>query len=506
MKPSDYNLVVPGDTYRPLQTYAIDRACHTGRRFILIDAPPGSGKSLIGLTIAARLGARSITLTADKLLQKQYLNTAPDALLIMGRNEYPCYVDPSLTVDKAHCGVESGAPRGACPYKRTGDCIYYKLTGQLRKGVDRAILNYSYYLHLRFFTAMSNPSLLICDEADLVEAQLLDFVGVNIQRDTLRELDLPEIPYGADIRALRLWIAENIHSINMGLQESDNMSHEYILWDRLRRMTDIIEKTVEDEAWVLDQNPYAVRVKPLEVSQAELPGGHSPLDLLSDDGRMIFMSASILSPHIFCDTLGLELHDVEYISLPSTFPRENRPIVVEPVVRMTSKTKVDAWPKMVEALDEKLERYIGKRGLIHTASYALANYVKDHSRWGDYMILPGKRGRKDALEGHQARRGFLLSPSMTRGVDLHDDLCDVIIWLKIPYLDLGDPWVKARQRLNGRWYQYETVKAFIQGCGRGVRSDTDRCTVYVLDAMFDSMYKQTRHYIPDWFKEAIEWK
>lgn len=524
MKPSELGLVVPGDEFRDRQWETIEETTDTNKRYILIDAPPGSGKSVIGLGAAQRTGLPAIVLTADKLLQAQYQSVSPDnTLLLMGRNEYRCLADKAgeMTVDKAPCQFLG------CPHKRSGDCPYYGLTKELKENLrsyTAAIMNYTHYLFMRRYAGLGHSGTLVCDEADLLEKELLGFTGVSLRNSLLFKYGLkPPVP-GADLSEVILWAANQaaVIGVLMGryaprgdpnrttiedveaAMEGDESMKNYLGIQRLRQMNNVIRTAVKEEEWVLDRDPDGLRIKPLNIAEAEVDGAGPPMDFLMDNAqKVVFMSGTILNAGAFCDILGLDMKRVLYIELPSTFRPERRPVIYDPVARMTNATKLDAWPDMVSGLDERLERFIGKRGLIHTSSYELAHYVKRHSRYGDYMYVPGREARKDVIASHSERRGFIVSPSMMRGVDLHHDLCDVIFWLKVPYADLSDPWVSARAKQSKKWYLYETLKNFIQGSSRGMRSSDDRCVTYVLDEMFMSLYKQVKYMVPNWFKEAL---
>ena len=85
------------------------------------------------------------------------------------------------------------------------------------------------------------------------------------------------------------------------------------------------------------------------------PYSHDTLFKLG--GRVLMMSATIVDKNIFCSSLGLDLNDVAYLSIPSPFPIENRPIHYIPVGSM-SKSMIDkTLPIMVETVKMLLEKH-----------------------------------------------------------------------------------------------------------------------------------------------------
>ena len=97
---------------------------------------------------------------------------------------------------------------------------------------------------------------------------------------------------------------------------------------------------------------------------------------------------------------------------------------------------------------------------------------------------------------------MLVSPSLREGVDLPDDFLRFQIVTKMPFPDLGDPWTRARQERDPRWYALETAKALVQAYGRSCRHAEDHGVTYVLDAQFARFLRQYRVLLPPWFLDA----
>ena len=97
----------------------------------------------------------------------------------------------------------------------------------------------------------------------------------------------------------------------------------------------------------------------------------------------------------------------------------------------------------------------------------------------------------------------LISPSLSEGLDLKDDLSRFCIICKVPYASLGDPWVKARMEKNNIWYTINAAQTLIQMTGRSIRSETDYCDTYILDSNFLQFAKQSFNLLPNWWKDSV---
>lgn len=104
-------------TLSAAQTRAVDTAL--GRRYGVIEAPPGAGKTITGLTVVARRGQRTLWLTHTKELAYQLIDRAG---MVLG-----------LTSDEV--GLVGD---GAC---RIGDQLTVALVQSLARGIPSALLD-----------------------------------------------------------------------------------------------------------------------------------------------------------------------------------------------------------------------------------------------------------------------------------------------------------------------------------------------------------------------------
>jgi len=220
--------------------------------------------------------------------------------------------------------------------------------------------------------------------------------------------------------------------------------------------------------------------------------------------KVLFMSATLIQIDKFFEMVGVDPKDAGKLSLPSPFPTKNRPILFVPIGRMTSKEIDDSLPKLVEAVRSVLEAHKNEKGIIHTHSYKIANFLKRKIKSRRLLIsTPTNRDEilKKHIRGNKAT--VLISPSMTEGVDLEGDSSRFQIICKVPYPYLGDKLVKKRMNKWKWWYPFQTSKTVIQSVGRSVRSETDTAVTYILDADWERFYDRNRQLFPSDFHRCM---
>jgi len=100
----------------------------------------------------------------------------------------------------------------------------------------------------------------------------------------------------------------------------------------------------------------------------------------------------------------------------------------------------------------------------------------------------------------------LMGPSLLEGLDLKDNFSRFQIFAKVPYLSLGDRFVKTKLQINPSWYQWKAIINILQGTGRSVRSEEDWATTYILDASLADLIHKNRASFPVEFMSRIQIK
>src|ERR1700733_2118927 len=101
------------DTIRPHQQAALSQILTqfaAGSKVVMLDAPTGSGKTLIGELTAQSLNVRALYLCSSLSLQSQFHRDFPRSVILKGRANYPTHDAP---------GTFPGLNAGDCDKSRT---------------------------------------------------------------------------------------------------------------------------------------------------------------------------------------------------------------------------------------------------------------------------------------------------------------------------------------------------------------------------------------------------
>jgi Rad3-related DNA helicase len=234
--------------------------------------------------------------------------------------------------------------------------------------------------------------------------------------------------------------------------------------------------------------------------QAIWPGRYAERYLWSGVEKIVLISATLRPKAL--EILGLKPNDYRFKEWPRIFPAANNPVVWVPTGRMGRKADDTERMKSVDRFDEVFEEYgWEKKGIVQVPSYKLAEWLRQHSRFGKFMHI-NKSGEavQTAEEFRKAKApAVLVSPSFTEGWDFADDACEWIVVLKLPYPDQSDPVIVARSDSDREFYDYVTMQTLVQECGRGCRHEADKCIVIITDDAVGKFRKYAAKHAPSWF-------
>jgi len=217
------------------------------------------------------------------------------------------------------------------------------------------------------------------------------------------------------------------------------------------------------------------------------------------------MSGTILDKNLFCELNGLNVDKSSYYSIKSPFPINNRPIYYMPLGKMSYKNKDETFKKYIPYIEKILEKYKNKKGIIHTNSFELANWIKKTVK-NKRLIFHDSSNKDEMLKKHfeTEEPTVIVSPSMGTGVSFDNDKARFQIIAKIPYPSLASQKNKMRQSTNPDWYSWKTVAGLIQMTGRSVRSDVDYADTIIIDGGFGDIIKYSSQFLPEWIQDAIK--
>lgn len=497
---------------------------------VFLQAPTGTGKSLIGESVRRLMAGDSVYACSTKALQDQFTHDFPYAKVIKGRSNY---LTQSGAIDQFGNQVRAGKEWSAvtcadCTFTPSDpDCNWcdsqplcpYVTARNTAEAAELAVLNTSYLFTVSKNMGASrflNRRLAILDEADLLETELLGHVEVTISKRLMDKMRLgPPAKKTKDESWLEWITITALPTIRKYLASLGSPGPQMDLqtFREHRRISDLIQRlrAIEEElkvspkgSWVYDgYDSGNVIFRPVKVGKygAELLWPHAE--------KFLLMSATVLSADLMAEELGLST-PYELVDIPSNFPIENRQINVVPVADMAYKNRDTAWPAMVQAIRSVLARHPDERCLVHCVSYELARYITGELTSSSDVQRPvisytSSQEKAAALDRYLSHpQAVMVAASMDRGIDLPDDKCRVQIVAKIPYPNVKDKRISARMYSAGgqAWYRMQTVRSLIQMTGRGVRSDTDYATTYILDKQFLKL-NQNKSLFPIWWSEAL---
>ena len=495
---SEWKSAFPFATFREHQEEAIVSIFEAfkEKKFVILEAPTGSGKSAIGMTLA-RIFSRSHLLTIQKILQDQYARDFDDIYVMKGRSNYVCSVN-GKDCSKGECRKNaSKISRHHCPYKVARD---------IAEKSRKTLHNFdSFYYQKSFF---SKRPLMIIDECHNIEGKFMNFISFTIN-NKLIPVKIPELDSLEDYTE---FIKEDYFPpIEKLIEEHEakasRTEEEIELYDILiniaKRINIFLVSRKRKKEYIFEYKQdgpnQRLVFKPIEVGEyCYLIYGHAH--------KILLMSATILNPPQFARNSGIPLDDYEYIEVPSTFPAENRQIHITSELDLRWKTMAHEIVKIPKVIKRYLNMYPDEKGIIHTHTNKLVEYIRKNVRSNRFLFKDDFVDVFQLLKVHEKKEASVIVASgFSEGLDLKDELSRFQLILKVPYPDLKDKQLRKRMETDKDYYGYLTGLKLVQSYGRSVRSKEDYCDTYILDRNFKMFYGMYKKMLPKWFKEAIEW-
>ncbi len=537
MPRQDWRPHFPLPTPRPEQARALDWICEqfeVGHRRVICELGTGVGKSAIAVTMGAWLEKREggrericdfaevdcspgvTVLTSQKVLQDQYVRDFEEARDLRAAANFKCHGPVNGTcgetsrVRKA-VGMEmsQGSLRcTACPYRAAKQAFIDSPVG---------VTNYSFHLSEAMYAGEIPPRrLLVLDEAHNVEDEVRRWTSVEVSEDECDEL---KVEYPAEgsvdpfdwLQGFRSSLAIRLESMGRKLKQfvsAGNLGAKAV--KSLANDNDRLDKRLCQINRLLDKGGRAL------VSWQEDPVKHrrsiryQPLDvrglvqdtLYSRASAVLLMSATLLDRDVFRSSVGLP--EAPYLSIPTPFRAEAFGLSFRPVGRMTRDHIERTLRDYPRAIRRILAENPDSKGIIHTTNYRITRELREALRDEPRLLFQtGAGDREGMLRMHVESMAptVLVSPSMMEGLDLRDDLGRFQVMCKVPYPDLSDPIVKAKDR---DWYNWRTVRTLVQALGRSVRSESDWTKTFILDESFIDLLERAGRMLPSHLRDNIK--
>jgi Rad3-related DNA helicase len=488
----------------------VSRICSSPRKYVVVAAPTGSGKSLISAAAFAVMGERGIVTTATRALQAQIGRDFPSAILLRGKSNHPCVHPDSArwgkpTVADAPCrdGME-------CSLRDEG-CNYFD---DLRRAKihDFVATNYQ----MLALTEGLEPDMVCLDEAHDAEDELRRAVSKSIRRGQIADFCLGAPPPEGSSRAVWFqWIKERRDPIEDLLLKYRKQGASGDKWSREMSaaaldtlsggtMAESADCVVHD---TVDNGVKSVNFVPLDL--------YRHVHLLTKGARRVILLSATITPAALRGLIPPG-EEVDFVEVPCTFPVENRRVVILDAPMVKYNMSQTDWGRWMDVLRETVSIHVEAKlnGIVHAGSYDRAAKIAEALRFvGPGLVLHsqwrggGISNLADAVAEFRKRGAqggaVLVSPSAHTGYDFPDDECRFQIIPKIMFPDSRDPVTKALQDRDSEWGLARAATKMMQAAGRGVRSETDWCRTYVIDGNAGWFTGKAGKFMPGWFREGL---
>jgi Rad3-related DNA helicase len=515
------------------------------KKFFLLNLPVGTGKSHLALMISewyrknVDRRARVDIITNSKILQDQYADTYKSISDLKGKDNYEC--------EQYSCSCAQGAEFNKLNKTTCETCPYSNARESYMGGGISLTNFYLYILYAMYNQKMMEnrgARVLIVDEAHDFDDVMSDFVSIRMTEGIIKKFMFSDEKnlikklksvsnieqYVSYLRILNSEILSTVESMEKGIgSKSRNVREDkrdlklsklfksknsdvkvMQLVNDLRQYQVKIELFLKEfkenpNNWVLESR-YNEKLRQKELSLEPI-WAYDYLDkyVFSNYDMVFLMSGTILDKNLFCQLNGLDIKKAAYYSIESPFPVRNRPLYYMPVGKMSYKSKEETFKRYIPYIKKILDKYEGKKGIIHTNSFELANWIQKSIK-DPRLVYHDSSNKDEVLKMHfeSDEPTVIVSPSMGTGVSFDDDRARFQIIAKVPYPSLASQKNKLRQSNNPAWYAWKTVSGIIQMTGRVVRSNTDHADTIIIDGSFGDVIKHSSHFLPQWVQGAIK--
>lgn len=322
------------DSLRPQQVSAIQeiiREFNNNKNIIFLDAPTGSGKTLIGEMVRRNLDCRGIYLCSSLALQSQFSRDFPEAAVLKGRSNYPTadnmYKFPTITAADCikeritvpacvDCDPHDCDERMHCKWCHPVSSCPYEVAKATAIRSQLVCTNTYYFLYEANYigTLTLNRGLIVVDEADTLETIILSFVTVQVSSKQAREYGI-EAPSKKTVESAWVEWADSAKKILSDCLKSATARGSSLEGIRFRKRTERLLENVKRlnnpdsglraGGWVYTgYDKGDIAFKPIKV------------DNLANDflwrhcKRWLLMSATMISFQTMVDSLGIDYQPV----------------------------------------------------------------------------------------------------------------------------------------------------------------------------------------------------
>jgi Rad3-related DNA helicase len=529
----------------------------------LLDAPTGSGKSVIAMLFADFLafkGNRGYILASDLSLHEQYVKDFRKLQVwnwgnIKGVDNYRCVVnDEKFSVGECKSKGTS--------YEKAESLPCFKQCGYLtsrKKAIKSpvALLTYPYALIQRNYVEQNQQGngkgspfpqrdFVVCDEAhkllDIVQSHFSPIVSHEIVKKTESLIEstgdigqkIPQVDTERLAKVIDMIYEQEDHGnllkllkevtrlLSIAVQATsslrENASIEFLEgsipseWLAVFGMADWCKDVhckLEDYCKIIEQvgleklvkNPGEKSITFNCIDEYYLLQKH----FFTKFGFKLLMTATMGSPSDFMRNHGIK--KAKYFKMESYFNWEKSPIIFYPGKKMSARFLQDNLQWAIDSVTRIVRENSEHSGIIHSGSYELntkiwAGLPKDVKK--RIVLYKGSEEKEIALKIMKKKKAMvLMGPSILEGLNMVDDQSRFQIFLKVPYPHLGDKYVAAKLEYSQQWYNWKTSISVLQGVGRSIRTPEDWAVTHLLDGCFADLMKSAGDQFPPDFKSRL---
>lgn len=525
---------------RPYQLESYQNLISSTKKWIVIEAPTGSGKT----AWAAQSGHdffKSLALVRTKSLQEQYASSY-QFNVVKGKGNYDCWHNSMDSADL--CEIDTYDLQSCeknrkheCECKKTcrfmvelkemcrEECPYYVACNKF-VGSYHGSLNYTKYLlelYEKGLVERFMPASLFLDEAHELSNLTCEWSGITFTWRSKRGvpnyvLDFADIPpeinpeqLGQELsRAMGLqWLIDLKQSLIDNRPPKPwrgcptDITKEWKRWNELFLRVDNTLSLIYQgrELWYIKSDNEGFLAKPLTARF------HFP-HLFNKAPKVVLMSATIGQFSTFAAELGLS--DYEAIQVPNSWPAPLRPI------------EDLGGPEYTYKMDENERNHhaqlIASRiaacpdwwsGIVHVTSKAMANELGQRLRYllNRPIMIPFEGwGTEQAIDEwygfcEREKGALVVSWAFWEGIDAGRNQISIVA--RCPYPDFKSAYEKARFEFDRRAALQRIANQVVQAWGRVRRGRAEDYGPSKLVAICDAKWKRLRNYISQDIMESI---
>jgi len=507
----------------------------SGKSFSLNNLATGSGKSYLTIMFAnwyknfINKDSKIDIITNSKILQEQYLKEFDFIKNYKGRSNYYCQHYDTDCANGAELNKILKRKCDSCPYDKAKNEWIHSDISLTNFHMFNTLSIYQPHIH-----EQRDSNVLIIDESHDFESVFSDFLSTKLNATilkrcgfTLKEVEMYDNKFLSKIKTLNKYLIFleqklipemelNVSKFERTIQTTQDSKKKRQLLQYIQTS----ENKILNFKGLFDTHKKDSNNIVLDIVTNKKEKMYSGVDLVTQPiwvydylkeyvwrhyDHVIFMSASILDQKMFSYINGLNEKNTSYFEIPTPFPIKNRRIYYLKIGKMNFYNKEETFRNQIPWIKKILKKYKNKKGIIHTTNYELAGWINENIE-DERLLFHDTDNRNKTLETHLHSKNptVLVSPSMTSGIDLKDELGRFQILLKVPYPNISSEKIKGRQKTNKNWYSWKTVVEITQATGRIVRNMSDYGDTYILDSNFSDILKYNSHILPIYIQDAIK--